>query len=106
MQRHLMYHVFLDLASHCLTSKYFVTKYFKMVFKLKLKCSSFDGEELLRVSQQTMLRCSVENWPEVGMKWLLVTFVTTLSVKWRLMTSFYKMSNKLFEQTRKRNIIM
>ena len=101
-----MYHVFLDLASHCLTSKYFVTKYFKMVFKLKLKCSSFDGGELLRVSQQTMLRCSVENWPEVGMKWLLVTFVTTLSVKWRLMTSFYKMSNKLFEQTRKRNIVM
>ena len=74
-----------------------------MVFKLKLKCSSLDGWELLRVSQQTMLRCSVENWPEVGMEWLLVTFVTTLSVKWRLMTSFYKMSNKLFEETRKRN---
>ena len=36
------------------------------------------------------------NWPELGMEWLLVTFVTSLSVKWRLMTSFYRMSNKLF----------
>lgn len=51
--------------------------------------------------KQTILRCSVENWPELGMEWLLVTFVTSLSVKWRLMTSFYRMSNKLFIQTRK-----
>lgn len=76
-----------------------------MVLYYGEKCFSFETELLLAHRKQTILRCSVENWPELGMERLLVTFVTSLSVKWRLMTSFYRMSNKLFTQTRKTKIL-